>query len=143
MPLKEAVRGNCPVWETLGLSNLFLEHSDLSLVGDDLKTLAPEYTLRTTDFNEKDIQDLVETLDLAFGDQHGTWDVTKLHVQLIDEAQVKRTFVVEYTAEDGSKKVVATASARVNHEKFLGKGYLHWVAVHPSHQGQVRLSIQA
>jgi mycothiol synthase len=129
MATGKGTRGAFPPWESLGLSNLFLVNTDIANVVDR-KTLPEEMILRTTDFNEQDMSDLAETLDMAFGIQHGEWNVLRVHKELIAETQVKKTFVIEYQG-----KVISTASVRVNPEKYPGQGYMHWVAVHPDHQG--------
>jgi ribosomal protein S18 acetylase RimI-like enzyme len=124
-------RGSFPPWNDLGLSNICMENNDIRTISD-AKVLPEKYLMRTTDFNEADMKALAETLDMAFGSQHGDWNVGRVQKELIDEKQVKKTFVIEEIGHG----IVACASVRVIPDKYPGKGYMHWVAVHPDHQGQ-------
>lgn len=125
---KTGTRGDLPAWESTGLSNLFLIHEDIRTIPDS-QPLPESYTLRVTDFSGDDLADLAVTLDMAFGIQHGAWDLERAQKELKDNEQVQKTHVVCYAG-----KVIGCASNKID-PKFPGKGYLHWVAVHPDHQG--------
>jgi ribosomal protein S18 acetylase RimI-like enzyme len=133
--MKKGERGTLPPWESFGLCNLFLVNHDLSHVSHS-KTLPAHYKIRACSFSPSDIEQVYHVLDMAFGIQHGEWSPERVKKELWDDNTVRKTFVIEYhNPDDGSTNIVACGSLRL-HEKYPGKGYLHWVAVHPHHQGQ-------
>ncbi len=85
------------------------------------------YVLRRYETGEDDA--LAEVLSLAFPDY--IWNVREVRKRLTQSADVQATFVIDFAGSP-----IATASARFVPERFPGSGYLHWVAVHPDHQGK-------
>jgi mycothiol synthase len=124
-----------PAWETLGLSNLFMRNPDI-LTLPDIPPVPEHYVLRSTTLPESEHAGVAACLGGAFGIQHGAWEASRIKTAFIDEKEVKKTFVIEYTDPVTNETTIAgTASARVIPDKYPGSGYLHWVGVHPDHQG--------
>jgi ribosomal protein S18 acetylase RimI-like enzyme len=129
------MRGIHPPWKPLGLTNLVMENPDITKTMDELP-LPENYSLRACSFTEKDIQQLAMTTDMAYGDQHGVWDIQRIRSALIDDATVQGTIVIDYTdPTNGETTIVGCGSMRIRDDKYPGKGYPHWIAVHPAHQG--------
>ena len=72
---------------------------------------------------------VAQVLRLSFGD--GTWTPERVHREVAASEDVLKPFVIEHGAQ-----VIATTIVRELPHKYLGSGYLHYVAVHPDHQGQ-------
>ncbi len=124
-----------PPWESLGLSNLFMRNTDISNL-PAIPTVPEHYCLRATILPESEHASVAACLAGAFGIQHGIWNAERIPKEFILQTEVKKTFVIEYTnPETGEKTVAGTASARIMPERYPGSGYLHWVGVHPEHQG--------
>jgi RimJ/RimL family protein N-acetyltransferase len=120
-----------PPWESLGLSNLFLRNDDISNLPE--LHIPVGYLLLSNDLPESEHVQLADCLSKAFGIQHGAWDASRIPKEFIDEKTVKKTFRLIH---EESGVIVATASLRVIPDKYPGSAYLHWVAVHPAHQGR-------
>lgn len=108
------------------LSHLVMRRPTLDNL-EPIPELPEGYRLR--DANHNDLDALATTLALAFEDD--LWSVARVNRTLISASDVSRTFVVDYGGV-----AVATASAQTKPERFAGAGLLHWVAVHPAHQGK-------
>ncbi len=120
-----------PPWDSLGLSNLFLRNDDIK---DLPELIVPTgYTLKSDDLLETEHTQLAECLSKAFGIQHGVWEASRIPKEFLEEKTVQKTFRLVH---DQSSTIVATASLRVIPDKYPGSAYLHWVAVHPEHQGR-------
>ena len=104
---------------------LLMRRPNLDGLRDDFD-LPPGYQLRRCERDED--EPLADVLTLAFPDY--IWDTNEVRRRLTQSADVEATFVVEHLGIP-----IATASARFLPERFPGSGYLHWVAVHPNHQG--------
>lgn len=129
-------RGLHPPWKPQGLVNLIMENTNICSERVN-KSLTSKYSLRECIFHSKDMLELAETFDLAFGDQHGSWDTTRIAQVLREDSTVKKTFVIDFHDEStGISSVIACGSVRIREDKYPGKGYPHWIAVHPAHQGQ-------
>jgi mycothiol synthase len=123
-----------PPWESLGLSNLFLKNDDISSIP---QLVVPEgYELIGTPLEESEHEQLASCLSKAFGIQHGVWEASRIPKEFLEEKTVAKTFRLLHGKEDGSTTIAATASLRIIPDKYPGSGYMHWVAVHPGHQGR-------
>lgn len=123
-----------PPWESLGLSNLFLRNENISKIPE--LSLPAGYSLIGTPLQESEHEELAGVLRAAFGIQHGVWDTPRITKEFLADPTVKRTWRLLYTSAEGQVSIVGTASIRVIPDKYPGSGYMHWVAVHPSHQGK-------
>ena len=98
-----------------------------------LPALPDGYSLRET--QPEDTPGLAAVLDRAFAsdtwDLARSWDEARVAATLNEEQGVKQTLVVDFGG-----RPIATASARLQPDRFPGSGYLHWVAVDPDHRGQ-------
>ncbi len=92
-----------------------------------LPALPDGYALR--EMKPNDIAAVAAVLASAFADE--AWDAARVAATLNEEQGVKQTLVV-----DIGGRPIATASARLQPDRFPGSGYLHWVAVDPDHRGQ-------
>jgi len=92
-----------------------------------LPALPDGYALRET--QPEDISAVAAVLDRAFTDE--VWDAARVAATLNEQQGVKQTLVVDFQG-----RPIATASARLQPDRFPGSGYLHWVAVDPDHRGQ-------
>lgn len=113
------------------MDNLMMRRPDL-LSLPLLPALPNGYTLRET--QPEDIPAVAAVLDRAFADEDfaaRAWDEARVAVTLNEQEGVKQTLVIEFQG-----RPIATASARLQPERFPGSGYLHWVAVDPDHRGQ-------
>lgn len=108
------------------MTNLLMRRPDL-LNLPPLSSLPDGYTLRET--QPGDTPALATILDRAFAD--ASWDEVRVEATLNEQQGVKQTLIVDFRGHP-----VATASARLQPDRFPGSGYLHWVAVDPDHQGQ-------
>jgi mycothiol synthase len=61
------------------------------------------------------------------------WTPQKTHDALFADLTVKETLVL---VEESTGVFAATASARLQSERFPGAGYLHWVGAHQSFRGK-------
>lgn len=64
----------------------------------------------------------------AFGDE---WPVERVQKSLTANSQIDAVFVVAF-----NDVPVAHTSARLAPDDHPGSGYIHWVGVHPAHQGK-------
>lgn len=114
------------------MTNLLMRRPNL-LDLPPLPALPVGYALRET--QPGDIPAVAAVLDRAFAgdtwDQSRSWDEARVAATLNEEQGVKQTLVVDYQGHP-----IATASARLQPDRFPGSGYLHWVAVDPNHRGQ-------
>ena len=95
----------------------------------DLPPLLPlpdGYSLRL--MQELDLPAVADVLNRAFLDEG--WNPSRVRTALWDEPSVSKTLLLNFGGQP-----VATASARLQPERFPGSGYLHWVAVDPAHTG--------
>lgn len=129
-------RVSFPPWDSLGLSNLFLRNDDISVL-PPLPTLPTNYVMRATDLPESEHSGLANCLAEAFMIQHGEWTAPRVIKEFVAEEKVKQTFIIEYiNPETQVSEIVGTASAKIEEAKYTNEtGYLHWVGVHPDHQG--------
>ncbi len=93
----------------------------------DFPTLPAGMRLRRADF--PDAPDLARVLASAFADER--WTPGLVHRLLLDAPDVTAVFMVEV---DGV--ACATASARLQPERFPGCGYVHWVGTHAGAVGR-------
>ncbi|MBA3723371.1 MAG: GNAT family N-acetyltransferase [Candidatus Levybacteria bacterium] len=104
---------------------LFMRRANL----DDLPALPhlpKDYELRVATVHDaKAIAEILKTAYSPF------WPAFRARYILLDAEDVKRTFIVTF-----NNKPIATASARLVPKLYPGSGYVHWVAVHPDHQGK-------
>jgi mycothiol synthase len=91
-----------------------------------LPVLAEHDALREA--RSDDAAALAGVLSSAFGQE---WTVERVREALLDAPDVDTTFVVTSMA-----RPVATASSRLDPERYPGSGYLHWVGVHASARGR-------
>jgi len=114
------------------MDNLLMRRPDL-LNLPPLPALPDGYSLRET--LPEDIPAVAAVLDRAFADdswdQARSWDEARVAATLNEQEGVKQTLVVDFLG-----RPIATASARVQPDRFPGSGYLHWVAVDPDNRGQ-------
>lgn len=108
------------------MDNLLMRRPDLENL-PPITPLPAGYTLRT--FQEDDLEPLAVLLDAVFTEEAWTPELVK--ERLVAAPDVKKIFVI---AQDDV--LVATASARIDPERFPDSGYVHWVAVHPDHRGK-------
>jgi mycothiol synthase len=108
------------------MTKLLMRRPDL-LNLPPLPALPDGYALQ--EMQMKDIAAVSAVLDRAFTDE--AWDAVRVAATLNKEQGVKQTLVVDFRG-----RPVATASARLQPDRFPGSGYLHWVAVDPDHRGQ-------
>ncbi len=98
-----------------------------------LPTLPDGYTLRG--MQPEDVPAVADVLDRAFADEvwdeARSWDEARVAATLNEEQGVKQTLVIDFRG-----RPIATASARLQPDRFPGSGYLHWVAVDPIHRGR-------
>jgi len=76
-----------------------------------------------------DNEAIAHLLASVFPDQ--TWTPERVAAELTETPDVLRVFVL-----DDGDRIVATASARHNVDRFPGCGYVHWVGVSPDAQGR-------
>ncbi len=108
------------------MRHLFMRRATL----DNLPLLPPlpdGYVIR--DYKAEDLEPLSALMRIAFEDPQ--WSSDKLRRVLVDASDVKRIIVIEHAGLP-----VATASARLMPEQHPGSGYVHWVAVDPTHRGK-------
>ena len=114
------------------MTNLVMRRPNL-LNLPTLPALPDGYALREA--QPEDTSALAAVLDRAFAsdtwDQARSWDEARVAATLNEQEGVKQTLVVDFKG-----RPIATASARLQPDRFPGSGYLHWVAVDPDHQGQ-------
>ena len=114
------------------MTNLLMRRPDL-LDLPPLPALPNGYALRET--QPGDIPAVAAVLNRAFAgdtwDPARSWDEARVAATLNEEQGVKQTLVIDFGG-----RPIATASARLQPERFRGSGYLHWVAVDPDHRGQ-------
>jgi len=108
------------------MTNLLMRRPNL-LDLPPLPALPDGYALRET--QPEDIPAVAAVLDRAFADED--WDEARVAATLNEQQGVKQTLVVDFRG-----RPIATASARLQPDRFPGSGYLHWVAVDPDHRGQ-------
>ncbi len=108
------------------MTNLLMRRLNL-LSLPSLPALPDGYSLREA--HPEDTPALAAVLDRAFAD--ASWDEARVAATLNEQEGVKQTLVVDFRG-----RPVATASARLQPDRFPGSGYLHWVAVDPDYQGQ-------
>lgn len=108
------------------MDNLLMRRPDL-LNLSPLPRLPSGYALREA--QPEDTPALAAVLDRAFAD--ASWDEARAADTLNEQQGVKQTLIVDFRG-----RPIATASARLQPDRFPGSGYLHWVAVDPDHQGQ-------
>lgn len=77
------------------------------------------------------VQDAKEIATLLKTAYSPFWTAFRAKYILLDAEDVKRTYIVMF-----QNKPIATASARIAPGLYSGSGYVHWVAVHPKHQGK-------
>jgi mycothiol synthase len=111
----------------------FVSAWDLFMRRPHLRDLPPlpllprEYELQT--MNVQTQAGVAEVLRLSFGED--VWTFEHVQREFVEAPDVLRTFVV---MRDGM--AAATASVRLVPEIYPESGYLHYVGVHPAHQGQ-------
>lgn len=114
------------------MTNLLMRRLDLLNLPPS-PALPDGYALRET--QPRDIAAIAAVLDRAFAgdtwDQARSWDEARVAATLNEEQGVRQTLVIDFQG-----RPVATASARLQPDRFPGSGYLHWVAVDPDHRGQ-------
>lgn len=108
------------------MTNLLMRRPNLHNL-PPLPALPDGYTLRET--QPEDVPAVAAVLDRAFTDE--AWDEARLAATLNEQQGVKQTLVVDFNSQP-----IATASARLQPDRFPGSGYLHWVAVDPDHRGR-------
>ena len=96
--------------------------------------LPDKYELVSTPITEDDFGPLAECLAAAYGIQHDIWDSARIPVVFLLNKDVQKTFRLLHTSEDGKTTVAGTATLKLMPE-YPGCGHVHWVAVHPQHQG--------
>lgn len=103
------------------------------------------YVLNSDSLEEVDFAGMSDCLAAAYGIQHDVWDVPRIPKVFVVNADVKKTFRLLFKNSDGSTTVAGTATLKVMPNEFPGCGYLHWVAVHPKHQGRglAKILVQA
>lgn len=122
-----------PPWANSGLEKLQMKAADLSNLPD---IAVPDgYVLSGDPLQESDHEGMVDCLASAYGIQHDVWDLPRIQKVFLDNKDVKRTFRLLHTNTDGTTTVAGTATLKIMPNDFPGAGYLHWVAVHPRHQG--------
>jgi len=77
-----------------------------------------------------DASELASLLAAAFAPTH-EWDVDRVNAELLECADVPTSYIIS-----DCDAIVATASVLLRADQALNAGYLHWVAVNPSWQGQ-------
>lgn len=92
-----------------------------------IPALPEGFSLR--EYREGDMQALAEVFKSAYADEN--WTADQVRAKLIDAPEVKKIYVIAQ-----GDRPVATTSVRVLPDRFPGAGYVHWVAVDPSVQGQ-------
>ncbi|WP_395094083.1 GNAT family N-acetyltransferase [Armatimonas sp.] len=109
------------------LSHLRMRRAQLT----DLPTLnLPEgFVLRS--ITAAELPELACLLSAAFPEL--IWTPSKTHNALFVDLTVKETLVL---IEESTGVFAATASARLQSERFPGAGYLHWVGAHQSFRGK-------
>ena len=123
-----------PPFDLFGLNKLVMKCEDLSNI---LTKEVPEgYELIGAPLTTTDYESLADCLSLAYGIQHDIWDVTRIPKVFVEIPDVKRTFRLLYKNKDGSITVAATATLKLIPNEYPGYGLVHWVAVHPNHQGK-------
>ena len=114
------------------MTNLLMRRPNL-LDLPPLPALPDGYALRET--QPGDIPAVAAVLDRSFADDSWdlarSWDEARVAATLNEEQGVKQTLVIGFRG-----RPIATASARLQPDRFPGSGYLHWVAVDPDHRGQ-------
>ena len=114
------------------MTNLLMRRPNL-LDLPPLPALPDGYALREA--QPEDTSALAAVLDRAFAgdtwDPARSWDEARVAATLNEQQGVKQTLVVDFRG-----RPIATASARLQPDRFPGSGYLHWVAVDPNHRGQ-------
>ncbi len=108
------------------MTNLLMRRPDL-LNLPSLPALPDDYALRQ--MRPEETTAIAAVLDRAFADE--AWDAVRVANTLNEQQGVKQTLVIDFQG-----RPIATASARLRHDRFPGSGYLHWVAVVPDHQGK-------
>lgn len=108
------------------MTNLLMRRPDL-LHLPPLPALPDGYALRET--QPRDTPAVAAVLDRAFTDE--AWDEARVAATLSEEQGVKQTLVIDFQG-----RPIATASARLQPDRFPGSGCLHWVAVDPDHRGR-------
>ena len=109
------------------MSNLLMRRSSLR----DLPSppaLPTGYELR--EYHPDDLDATAAMMRRAFEDE--SWTPQRFTEALVGAPDVVKTYVVC----DQNGLPVATASARLMPEQFPHSGYVHWVAVDPTHRGQ-------
>lgn len=122
-----------PPWANSGLEKLLMKADDISNLPDI--TVPDGYVLSGDPLQESDHEGMVDCLASAYGIQHDVWDLPRIQKVFIDNKDVKRTFRLLFDNSDGTTTVAGTATLKIMPNDFPGSGYLHWVAVHPRHQG--------
>ncbi|WP_395146492.1 GNAT family N-acetyltransferase [Armatimonas sp.] len=109
------------------LSHLRMRRAQLT----DLPSLnLPEgFVLRS--ITAAELTELACLLSAAFPEL--IWTPKKTHDALFADLTVKETLVL---IEEATGVFAATASARLQSERFPGAGYLHWVGAHQSFRGK-------
>jgi len=92
-----------------------------------LPALPDGFTLRQ--MRPEDTAAVAAVLDRAFADE--SWEAARVADTLNEQQGVKQTLVIDFRG-----RPIATASARLQPDRFPGSGHLHWVAVDPEHQGR-------
>ncbi len=92
-----------------------------------LPALPCGYVLR--EYADSDAEPLAALLNAAFA--HTEWTTDTVRAKLVSAPDVKKTYVIAF-----GDQPVATTSVRILPERFPESGYVHWVAVEPSHQGR-------
>jgi ribosomal protein S18 acetylase RimI-like enzyme len=120
---------------------------DISKINDvKLKPLPLFYSLRTCSFSAIEVEQISTVLDMAYGIQHRQWTPERVKTTLCDQITIRKTFVIDFLDPKAdpptfkASNIVACGSIRL-HEKYPGKGFINWIAVHPDHQGQGLASI--
>lgn len=108
------------------MRHLFMRRSDLTDL-PPLPELPAGYVLR--EYRGSDLEALSAMMRLAYEDDQ--WTSERLRRVLTEAPDVKKTFII-----DSFGLPIASASARVMPDTYPGSGYVHWVAVDPSHRGQ-------
>ena len=123
-----------PPWALCGLSKLEMKAPRIE---EQLDFVLPEgYHMSSEALLETDYEQLAACLAAAYGIQHSVWDLERIPKVFIENKDVKKTFLLWHENTDGSSTIVGTASLKILPQDFPGSGYVHWVAVHPDHQGR-------
>lgn len=111
---------------TTPLPQLKMRRPSLDGLGD-APVVPSGYTLRLARLEEAAA--VARVLALSFEDP--SWDAEKVRRELLENAFVDCTFVIEH-----SSGIVATASAQLPREDGDLTGWLHWVGADPAHRGK-------